>query len=341
MILQWHAALWADISSKRENLPHALLLHGQAGTGKSIFAQFLARALLCESPLEDGTSCGKCLACGWMNSGAHPDFHLLQPENDEAESGQGEASGDEKEKKRRYITILQVRGLIETVLLSAGRGGMRIAIIQPAEAMNVNAANALLKTLEEPPPRTLFILISHQPQKLPPTVRSRCFKVAMPMPGREQALHWLEDHEVTEPAICLAQAGYAPMRALEFNEPEFREKRLTFLNQIADTQRNDPLALAEKVEKDKIELVWILNWLQTWVYDLASAAMFGTVRYHPDFFDKISRLASGTEIFKLLEYQHELTKAQRAVSHPLNLRLVLEQLLLSYWQTMKRRPQHG
>lgn len=343
MILPWHAELWKDLSERRENLPHALLLHGQAGTGKGAFAEFLARALLCESSLANGEPCRKCLACGWMNHNTHPDYHLVQPEMEETEIAPAETSGDEKEKekKRKYITIPQIRGLIESVTLSAGRGGMRVAVVQPAEAMNVNAANALLKTLEEPPPRTLFILVSHQPQKLPPTVRSRCLKVVMPMPSREQAMQWLEGQGVAEPEICLAQAGYAPLRALLLNEPEYREKRLAFLNQIADTPRNDPLALAEKVEKEKIELPWVLNWLQTWVYDLTSAGMAGTVRYHPDFFDRITRLANDVEFFKLLEYQHELTKAQRMVNHPLNLRLVLEQLLLSYWQTMKRRPHHG
>ncbi|MBS4096510.1 MAG: DNA polymerase III subunit delta' [Sulfuricella sp.] len=343
MILPWHETLWNDIAGRREKLPHALLLHGQRGTGKAAFAKLLANALLCESPSFEGKACGKCLACGWMNSGTHPDFHLVQPETDDAEAATAEPAGDEKEKekKQKHITILQVRELISSVSLSAGRGGMRVVVVRPAETMNVNAANALLKTLEEPPPRTLFILVSHQPQKLPPTVRSRCLKIAMPMPTREQAIQWLKEQGVSEPEICLAQAGFAPLLALELNEPEYREKRLAFLDQIADTQRNDPLALAERVEKEKTELAWILNWLQTWVYDLESARMAGAVRYHPDFFDKISQLANIPEVSKLLEYQHELTKARRAVNHPLNMRLVLEQLLLSYWQTMKRRPHHG
>lgn len=338
MIYKWQENLWKELLGNKEGLPHAQLLYGQAGIGKRDFAEAYARALLCESPADDGSACGRCVACGWLAAGTHPDFRVLQPDS---EAGEGDAPAAaeeavaEKGKKQTLINVAQVRNLIDSVSLSSSRGGRRVVLVCPAEAMNVNAANALLKTLEEPQPNTMFILVSHQMQKLPATVRSRCLKIAMPAPPRGQALEWLAGQGVKNPEISLAQAGNAPLRALDLMTGDYQEKRATFLSRLEEAQNVDPLALAEMGEK--LELAWVLNWLQTWVYDLVAARTTGTIRFHLDFSNKIIMLASTVDLLLLFNFHRDLLGAQRALQHPLNTRLLLEQLLLTYWQIMNRK----
>lgn len=338
-IYLWHKALWQELLARKNGFPHALLLYGQAGTGKRDFAETLAHAVLCESPVENALPCGRCVACTWLAAGTHPDFYILQPAAEAAlESAQGEETEDEKpraekEKKPKHLIVVdQVRALIESVTLSAGRGGMRVILLHPAEAMNPSAANALLKTLEEPAPNTLFILVSHQLQRLLPTVRSRCLKVAMPAPTASVAQAWLAEQGVSDGAAILAQAGGAPLRALELNDGGYREKRIAFLSHLQENA--DPLALAEAGEK--LELAWVLNWLQTWIYDLICAHASNKVRYHPDFQDDLMNLSKAIDVHKLFEFHRELLAAQRSLHHPLNPRLLLEKLLLTFWQIMKR-----
>ncbi len=152
------------------------LLQGRAGIGKLVFAEALAASLLCESPQTDGLACGQCLSCGWLEQGNHPDFRLITPE-DKIETDE---SGAEKSKKRNHILVDQIRGIADMVGLSSHRQGMRVVLLHPAEALNLESANALLKMLEEPPAGMVFVLVSHQPQRLLPTIRSRCHKVTMP-----------------------------------------------------------------------------------------------------------------------------------------------------------------
>lgn len=337
MIYPWQESLWRELIGNQAGLSHAQLLHGQAGIGKRDFAEALARALLCESPTASGHACGQCVACGWLTAGTHPDFRVLQPDSEAEDSDTPAAEGAtaEKGKKQTLITIAQVRELIDAINLTSSRGGKRVILIHPAESMNVNAANALLKTLEEPQPNTMFILVSHQMPKLPATVRSRCLKIAMPVPSRQQAQEWLAGQGVKNPETSLAQAGNAPLRALDLMTGDYQEKRAAFLTRLEEAQNVDPLALAEMGEK--LELAWVLNWLQTWVYDLVAARTTGAIRFHLDFSNKIMVLASNVDVLRLFDYQRDLQSAQRALQHPLNTRLLLEQLLLTYWQIMNRK----
>ncbi|BAN35348.1 DNA polymerase III subunit delta' [Sulfuricella denitrificans skB26] len=325
--------------STKATLPGALLLQGRGGIGKFNLAYTLAQALLCESPLDSGEACEHCGSCHWFKIGGHPDFRLLEPE---AQSSAAESTGETAEqgkatdkKASQFITVAQIRELADFVNLTTHRNGMRIILAHPAEAMNVHAANALLKTLEEPPLGTLFILVSHQPQRLLPTVRSRCQKIDAPLPGRAEALKWLREQEVAEAEACLAQSGYAPLAALRLSAEDYQIKRRQILEQLGAPDRFDPLALAE--QGDKMELAWILNWMQQWVYDLASIGMAGQARYQPESSAEMNRLAKAVNLIELFRFQQELLTAQRAVHHPLNTRLVLEQLFFSYWQLVNRQ----
>jgi DNA polymerase-3 subunit delta' len=342
MIYPWQNDIWERLISAKATLPGALLLQGRGGVGKLHLAYTLAQALLCESPLETGEPCEHCGACNWFKIGGHPDFRRIEPEaQNAAADSTGEATDQEPitkatpKKASQFITVAQIRELADFVNLTTHRNGLRIILVHPAEAMNVHAANALLKTLEEPPPGTLFILVSHQPQRLLPTVRSRCQKINVPLPGRAEGLQWLQAQGVAEADTCLAQSGYAPLAALRLSEEDYQLKRSQILEQLCTPERLDPLTLAE--QGDKMELACILNWMQQWVYDLASIGMAGQGRYQPETSDEMNRLAKAVNLIELFRFQQELMTAQHALHHPLNNRLVLEQLFFSYWQLVNRQ----
>lgn len=334
-IYPWQAEIWRRLTDDKRQLPHALLLQGRSGIGKFAFARTLAQALLCEMPQPTGLPCGQCLACGWFSQGNHPDFRLLESEAARVPDSVAEASGDDRQKNRKpskYITIEQIRELSGIINLTTHRHGLRVILIHPAEAMNANAANALLKTLEEPPPRTLFILVSHQPQRLLPTVLSRCLKIAMPTPAPDVALKWLQDQGVSASSAYLAQAGYAPLDALKLCHEEYQAQRRDFLSQLAKPRTIDPIKLAEQSEK--IDLADIADWLQKWTYDLISHAMGAKIRYQPDFEKELHELSEGIDLLKLLAYERELLGARQTLQHPLNSQLLVEQLLLSYTRAL-------
>lgn len=342
MIYPWQDDIWRRLISAKAALPGALLLQGRSGIGKFRLAYTLAQALLCESPLDSGEPCEHCGACHWFKIGGHPDFRLLEPE---AQSAATESLGETAEqepikkatdkKASQFITVAQIRELADFVNLTTHRNGLRIILVHPAEAMNVHAANALLKTLEEPPPGTLFILVSHQPQRLLPTVCSRCQKINAPLPGRAEALQWLKEQGVSKAEACLAQSGYAPLAALQLSAEDYQLKRDQILGQFGAPDRFDPLVLAELGER--VELAWILNWMQQWVYDLASIGMAGEARYRPESSAEMNLLANTVNLIELFRFQQELLTAQRALHHPLNNRMVLEQLFFSYWQLFNRQ----
>ena len=169
MIYPWQADDWSRLQQLRSHWPHALLLHGQAGIGKLRFAQHLAQGLLCEAQQPNGEPCGHCAACGWFSQGNHPDYRIVVPDALAAERGPAsaddsadkadKADGDEGRKTRapsKEIRIEQVRALLDFSGVGSHRGGMRVVVLYPAEALNVAAANALLKTLEEPPAGVVF-----------------------------------------------------------------------------------------------------------------------------------------------------------------------------------------
>ena len=190
----WLQAPLTSLLAMRASLPHALLLQGPRGIGKALLAERFAQSLLCEAPAPDGQACGSCNACGWFGAGNHPDFRRISPLIDEEGSGKSERS-------RREIKIDQIRALGDFVGIGAHRAGRKLVLIDPADAMNMPAANALLKTLEEPTGDTVFLLVCGNAGALPATVRSRCvpFKLFTPDAGQAQA--WLQTCLPGEPAL--------------------------------------------------------------------------------------------------------------------------------------------
>jgi DNA polymerase-3 subunit delta' len=307
-------------------LPHALLLHGPAGVGKLDLANELARWALCQAPSEAG-ACGVCDACNWFDQGNHPDFRRVEPV--EAEPDDEDAGSVKKAPKKgsRVIKVEAIRDIGDFLNLTAHRGGWRVALIHPAEMMNPAAANALLKTLEEPPARVLLLLVSHQPGRLLATVISRCRKVAVALPEREDALVWLRAAGLSDPSLLLAEAGGAPLTALGHAEPERAALREAFLDLLAQPRKLDAIQAAQTFQPALAE-VW--GWLTRWIHDLLMQRLAGQVRYFPPRAEAIARIASASQLAELLTFQQELAQAGRWLRHPLSGQLLLESWLIRY-----------
>ena len=319
--------MWQRLASMRTRLPHAISLQGKQGIGKLALAEAFAAALLCESPAANGHACGQCGSCGWLAQGNHPDFRCIEPE-DATESESPDNSGDNKGRKKSHITVDQIRALGEDIGLSAHRQGYRIVLLHPAETLNQAAANALLKMLEEPPPAVIFLLVSHQSQRLLPTIRSRCHKLTLALPPREVALQWLEAQGVKETAFHLAQAGGAPLEALAASLD--RQEAEQFIRMVSQSARIDPFEASARWGRAGYLSIVIL--LQKWIYDLAAARLSGVVRYYPAQAKVLQNLSSKVNLPDLLEYQRTLAEARGQATHPLNAELQLEALLLRYSQ---------
>lgn len=327
-MINWHESQLKALLGQPQQLAHALLLRGPRGIGKQLMAQALAKGLLCESPAVDGLACGHCAACTWFDGGNHPDFRLLSPDTGAEPAGESEEGVKAREAKATpWITIEQVRGLHDFINVSSHRGGRKVILLDPAEALNQAAANALLKSLEEPPPGTHFILLSHRPQRLMRTIVSRCRQLALHAPARSEALQWLAGQGIARPEVLLAQASGAPLLALAMQEGDELEGRQEFLHAIADVDM-DALAVAEACRDLPLER--FILWLQKWTCDLVEQRMLGRIRYNPDFAGPLSSLARRMDPLQALRLQRKLVREQRHIHHPLNARLYMESVLLAY-----------
>ena len=335
-IIELHESIWRKLQARRERLPHALLLIGQRGLGKLALAQAFAAGLLCESPASDGSACGKCLACGWHSQGNHPDFRMLQPDALAEAEAEGDESKETKKKASQQITIDQVRGLDDFLTVGTHRAGLRIVIVYPAEAMNRSTANALLKTLEEPAPGTLFLLVSNEPLRLLPTIRSRCQAVPIGQPPAARVTAMLQESGIKEPERWLALAGGAPVLAVELAQSGQGGWLEQLVGRLAVGGRGDALASAAEVDKllrdskGKVGLRQVVEWAQKWVVDLVLAREHLPVRYFARHQATISALVETVPAEKLIRFHRHLLGVRRQVEQPLNARLFLEELFLDY-----------
>ncbi len=313
----------------QERLPHALLFHGRPGIGKRYLAEILAQSLLCENRSNEGLACGTCPACAWFASGNHPDFRLLQPEalapaQEEAESAEG--LEETKKKPSKQIKIEQIRGLSDFLNVGSHRNGYRVVLICPAESMNPGAANALLKSLEEPSAGVAFLLVSHQPSRLLATVRSRCHALALTLPPRVSSLRWLRERGSEATPAMLAFAGDAPLEAAGALEEELETRRRLF--ELLSQPSNSALSLADFCQR--LQPGPVVNWMHKWTYDLIALASMGKARYNIDLERSLSLLARNMPLLKLLRFYSVLSSLQAIAEHPLNARLFFDDLFIAY-----------
>lgn len=299
-----------------------MLIVGSLGIGKRAFALALAKRLLCESPSGEFV-CDVCSACRWFTGGNHPDFRWIVSEAEaEAETESEPAEG--KKKASQQIRIDQIRELGDFVYLGGHRGQARVIIIDPAEAMTPEAANSLLKMLEEPPESVHFLLISSHWRRLLPTIRSRCRLLTLPRPASSTATAWLEAQGVGAGTVTLLPLmGGAPLLALAEVE---RTKIWTDLMESLSHPGNDPIALAMRWEsglKEGQSMENLIVLIQKKVFDLVCLRMGGRSRFMamPD---------KGGGIMGLMRCYDELLRMRALVSHPLNVKLFLEDIAARY-----------
>ncbi|MGI9280938.1 MAG: DNA polymerase III subunit delta' [Endozoicomonas sp.] len=250
-IFPWQTSQWEQMvhCQRSGNLAHAYLLKGLPGTGKLQFAKALSAYLLCMNPQASG-ACGHCKECELLKAGTHPDFTLLEPDD-----------------PGRPIRIDSIRKLNEFAHKTAQQGGRRVIILSPAEAMNVNSANALLKCLEEPGEDTVFFLVSARSGDMLPTIRSRCQQLNFSTPGRDVAEQWLSS-QMDDPAVIaqlLDLTANSPLEAKRFAEQGLLEKREALADGLKGLFKGKvtPVELAKTWQSADLALTlsWIIGWL--------------------------------------------------------------------------------
>lgn len=333
--LPWQQELAASWLGQRQRFAHAWLIHGLPGIGKRQFAMAAAGSLLCESP-QNGLACGHCAACLWLISGNHPDLRRIRPEavalaegaaagsDDEAEAGAGAA----KKAPSKDIRVEQLRSLSPWFNTATHRGGWRVAVLYPAQAMNGISANALLKVLEEPPAHTVFLLVADAPDRLLPTLVSRCRRLPLPVPDKQASMAWLEAEKISKADEWLAAAGGAPLLARQLaqsGESPCPDWLSQLISPLARGQQPDIGPLADHLEKMPTD-IWV-DALQRLFLDLLLASSGAPVRYFPSL-EKQTRLTAGVAVLGNLSDTAKWLAQQRAVSgHPLNAKLLVHSSL--------------
>ena len=321
----WQDGLWQQMAGRPRHA-HAYLLHGPAGIVKRALAEGLMASLLCNNP-GSLNACGECKSCLLLKAGSHPDNYVLEPE--EAD---------------KAIKVDQVRDLVSFVVQTAQMGGRKVVLIEPVEAMNINAANALLKSLEEPSGDTVLLLVSHQPSRLLPTIKSRCVQQACPLPSEAMSLEWLAqalpDSTDEERAELLTLAAGSPLAAVSLQVQGVREQRALVVDGVKKLlkQQLSPTQLAEAW--NAIPLLLLFDWFCDWSnlilrYQLTEdegglglADMRKVIQY----------LAQKSSRDKILNIQDWILAQRQKVLSKANLnRVLLLEALLVQWASLPGR----
>ena len=237
-----------------DRLGHAPLLQGPPGIGKSALAQWLVARILCQAAAAQ-RPCGVCRSCLLLQSGTHPDLFLGAVPEDKTQ-----------------ITVDVIRDLCSGLQLTPSIGRHRVGLIEPAERMNTNAANALLKTLEEPSPNSWLVLVTDRPDLLPATVRSRCQKLALRPPPRDEALRWLQEEcvggERAQLELALELSGGAPLKARDLIQGDELRVGLAVRSVLLDLAGGRPVSASvaeEWATRPEQSWNWVAHWIRQWL----------------------------------------------------------------------------
>lgn len=316
-IYPWQESEWntLNVQFTNDRLAHALLFHGPDGIGKQDFVRAFVARLFCQNP-DNNQACGVCESCHLLAVGNHPDLRSIACEED-----------------KKNISVDQIRELIDYVSLMPHSSRYKVAVIDQAELMSVNAANSLLKTLEEPPKSALIFLVTHKPERLLPTILSRCQKITLKQPALSEANAWLSQTiaDTDRRNALLALANGAPLKALAYHEQNLIEQRQLQFDSLLNLTNGqiDPVSTAEKWAKLDLEIS--LQSLMSWISDLCRLE----ISQIPDIVNidiqqELKALKAKTSLKQLVEYQQYLIQCMELSSSNVNIQLLLEDILI-HW----------
>ena len=342
MIYPWQVTDWSRITRNPEQSHHGMLLTGRSGIGKREFALQYCQYLLCHrSSPDQGESCGNCQNCRLFVAGTHPDFHVLTTQTEVVNgrsmlisrySDRYQDSRDRKAKPGQIISIDQIRLLIDRIVTHPHISAIRVALILPADAMNISAANALLKLLEEPPSGTVFVLVTADPDRLPATIRSRCMGHAMATPEQQTAMNWLEQELTRESSlIALKLASGGPVDAKILADEGLLEIHKNYLEGLTGLLSGRVPALELESQLSKMDFDRILIWLQQFVIDLVK---WRQTESKPDWINGFEECFLDASIERLYRLYDRISHYRRISRDPLNQQLVIEDLLLTLQKTV-------
>ena len=319
MLAPWQQAQWVRLQRQRDvdQLPHALLLTGQEGLGLDEFAHRFAQSLLCSVAREDAP-CGQCADCRQFAAGVHPDYQYLTLED-----------------KRKQIVVDQVRRLNEFALLTSTGDGRKVVVVSPADRMNVNAANSLLKTLEEPPGNVVMILVAHHLHFLPATIKSRCQQVKFAMPDRRVAQDWLRERKHARPDVLLQLAQGAPCLAERMDDEALLARYATVMEESLALMRGTRTPGELRAAWQGYEIDWLVKWSLSLLRDcIRCASRLPDGHFENPGWSKALREVVRRVNFRQLFVVHDhLLDLDNKLDHPLNKDLLLDDVLLS-WQSL-------
>lgn len=347
-LLPWHKELfeqWHESPKKS----HAYLIIAQEHMGGEILLQQLANSVLCENQNTSKIACGQCTNCQLLEAHSCPDFRIVRPSILDINHPIEELR---PEKPSKEISIAQIRELTNMVNQTSYRGGMRVVLIYPANKLNINAANALLKILEEPPNHTLFFLLTNDIKQLLPTIVSRCFRINTKTPDIATAVSYLNQKISPNPnwAEHLISESGAVLLVAQLQDHNYFSLQNQLIEALTQGKIINPIHLAETFEKhikdsDKTHLLGgkqtlnmsnVITWLQRFIHDLLLCAQQSEARYYPQYNQKLQQLTIGVNVFKLHKLHTELLKERQRSEHPLNIKTWLEKLFLDYNQTISK-----
>jgi DNA polymerase-3 subunit delta' len=318
----WQRLLWQGLMARvaQQRLPHAILFTGSAGIGKRHLASCLAHSLLCDERREDGTACGRCRSCLLLAAGSHPDYLRLEPEEE-----------------KKGIGIDKVRSLAQFQSLKSQYSHGQVVQIQPADALNSHAANALLKTLEEPSGETTLILTTDRPMSLLPTIRSRCQRITLSAAAGPEAEEWLKNrlqHTGLYDDSLLRMSGGSPLRALHWAENGELEWRAQRCEELQALEHDEQSAVALAQSWFEIGSERILPWFFGMVLDLLRLKQVpqATPLTNPLLQQQLHRLADGVDLMFLQRLAERVQEWMHSMRGQVNQQLLLEELLLAWKQ---------
>ena len=339
-VYPWQVELARELHAMRDRLPNGLLVYGPRGIGTFELVHAFAKSLLCEHPGSDGAPCGQCKGCVMARAYTHPDIRYVVSEAEALPrqipfEAPDNASADRKNLYRE-ILIHQPRALADFLTIKSHQGGVRIVLVYPADKIRAEAAASLLKSLEEPPEQTVFLLVADELDHVLPTIRSRCRLVRATPPSFEQALAWVEQQGVERAEVRLQEVGGMPLAVFE-SDPHLTlapDIEAHFLSVLRMGKAADNDVIIGNVPRD-FPLPAAALFFSRWAWDLAGVYAGMQPRYFPQEVEPMRQSLDGVTPAKLYQWINSVRDVRQASGHTLNARVVIEQLLLAYVRALK------